>query len=117
MCTVRLNGLVLTLVQSLWKTRLSRPFSPQSVVLKQRRDAELKASAEKLAADILAANKTKREEMVKRCEQYEKEYKQMDADLIAKRREAHNKGEYFVEGEGRLAIVVRIRGINRCLPR
>ena len=85
--------------------------------MKQRRDAELKASAEKLAADIIAANKTKREEMVKRCEQYEKEYKQMDADLIAKRREAHNKGEYFVEGEGRLAIVVRIRGINQVSPK
>ncbi|OAO13822.1 60S ribosomal protein L7 [Blastocystis sp. ATCC 50177/Nand II] len=54
-------------------------------VLTQRRDAELKASAEKLAAEIVAANKTKREEMVKRCEQYEKEYEQMERDLIAKR--------------------------------
>ena len=91
--------------------------SPQSVVLKQRRDAELKASAEKLAAEIVAANKTKREEMVKRCEQYEKEYEQMERDLIAKRREAHNEGKYFVEGEGRIAIVVRIRGINQVSPK
>ena len=48
--------------------------SPQSVILKQRRDAELKAAAEKLAADIVAADKTKRAEMVKRSEMYEKEY-------------------------------------------
>ena len=30
--------------------------SPQSVILKQRRDAELKAAAEKLAADNVAAD-------------------------------------------------------------
>ena len=51
--------------------------SPQSVILKQRRDAELKAAAEKLAADIVAADKTKRAEMVKRSEMYEKEYAQV----------------------------------------
>ena len=55
--------------------------------------------------------------MVKRCEQYEKEYEQMERDLIAKRREAHNEGKYFVEGEGRIAIVVRIRGINQVSPK
>ena len=55
--------------------------------------------------------------MVKRCEQYEKEYEQMERDLIAKRREAHNEGKYFVEGEGRIAIVVRIAVLTRCLPR
>ena len=51
--------------------------SPQSIILKQRRDAELKAAAEKLAADMAAATKTKREEMIKRSEKYEKEYKQV----------------------------------------
>ena len=51
--------------------------SPQSIILKQRRDAELKAAAEKLAADMAAATKTKREEMIKRSEKYEKEYAQV----------------------------------------
>ena len=41
----------------------------------------------------------------------------MESDLIAKRREAHNKGHLFAEGEGRLAIVVRIRGINQTSPK
>ena len=40
-------------------------------------DAELKAAAEKLAADMAAATKTKREEMIKRSEKYEKEYAQV----------------------------------------
>ena len=90
---------------------------PQSVILKERRDAELKAAAEKMAADMVAAEKAKREEMVKRTEQYYKEYAQMDADIVAQRRAAHNNGHLFNEGEGRLAIVVRIRGINQCSPK
>ena len=63
------------------------------------------------------AEQVKREEMVKRTEQYYKEYAQMEADLIAQRREAHNNGHLFCEAEGRLAIVVRIRGINQCSPK
>ena len=85
--------------------------------MKQRRDAELKAAAEKLAADIVAAEKAKREEMVKRSEKYEKEYAQMEADLINQRREARAQGHLFAEPEGRLAIVVRIRGINQTSPK
>ena len=87
------------------------------MILKERRDAELKAAAEKMAADMVAAEKAKREEMVKRTEQYYKEYAQMDADIVAQRRAAHNNGHLFNEGEGRLAIVVRIRGINQCSPK
>ncbi len=87
------------------------------MILKERRDAELKAAAEKMAADLVAAEKAKREEMVKRTEQYYKEYAQMDADIVAQRRAAHNNGHLFNEGEGRLAIVVRIRGINQCSPK
>ena len=87
------------------------------MILKERHDAELKAAAEKMAADLVAAEKAKREEMVKRTEQYYKEYAQMDADIVAQRRAAHNNGHLFNEGEGRLAIVVRIRGINQCSPK
>ena len=91
--------------------------SPESVALKQRRDEKLKAAAEKYAANLEKAEQVKREAMVKRTEQYYKEYAQMEADLIAQRRDAHNNGHLFCEGEGRLAIVVRIRGINQCSPK
>ena len=87
------------------------------MALKQRRDEKLKAAAEKFAANLEKAEQVKREAMVKRTEQYYKEYAQMEADLIAQRRDAHNNGHLFCEGEGRLAIVVRIRGINQCSPK
>ena len=51
--------------------------SPQSVLVKQRRDAELKAKAEAEYATAVEETKAKREAMVKRCEQYEKEYAQV----------------------------------------
>ena len=51
--------------------------SPQSVLVKQRRDADLKAEAEKIADKLAIDLKAKREAMVKRCEQYEKEYAQV----------------------------------------
>ena len=92
-------------------------FSPQSVLVKQRRDAELKAAAEKTAADLVAAEKTKREEMVKRSAKYAEEYAKMEADLVAQRREARASGNLFAEAEGRVAIVVRIRGINQTSPK
>ena len=92
-------------------------FSPQSVLVKQRRDAELKAAAEKTAADLVAAEKTKREEMVKRSAKYAEEYAKMEADLVAQRRDARASGNLFAEAEGRVAIVVRIRGINQTSPK
>lgn len=55
--------------------------------------------------------------MVKRSEKYEKEYAQMEADLVNQRREARAQGHLFAEPEGRLAIVVRIRGINQTSPK
>ena len=85
--------------------------------MKQRRDAELKAAAEKTAADLVAAEKTKREEMVKRTAKYAEEYAKMEADLVAQRREARASGNLFAEAEGRVAIVVRIRGINQTSPK
>ena len=85
--------------------------------MKQRRDAEQKAVAEKLAADLVAAEKTKREEMVKRTAKYAEEYAKMEADLVAQRRDARANGNLFAEAEGRVAIVVRIRGINQTSPK
>ena len=85
--------------------------------MKQRRDAELKAAAEKTAADLVAAEKTKREEMVKRSAKYAEEYAKMEADLVAQRRDARANGNLFAEAEGRVAIVVRIRGINQTSPK
>ena len=42
----------------------------------------LKAAAEKFSANLEKAEQVKREAMVKRTEQYYKEYAQMEADVL-----------------------------------
>ena len=51
-------------------------------VLKQCCGDILKVAAEKLAANLKKAEQVKREAMLKRTEQYYKEYAQMEADVL-----------------------------------
>lgn len=95
----------------------AKPAAPESLKQKTAKDAKteerLKAAAEKRAK----AQEAKRELMFKRAEQYQEEYKKAERDLINQRRVARINGDFFREPEARLALVVRIRGINQTSPR
>jgi len=65
----------------------------------------------------LKARKQKRKVIFKKAEQYVKEYRQKERELIRQRRTAKNAGYFFLEPEPRLAVVVRIRGINGVEPK
>jgi large subunit ribosomal protein L7e len=52
-----------------------------------------------------------------RARKYEKEYNEADRELISKRRQARNQGQFFVEPEPKIAVVVRIRGIMGVSPK
>merc|ERR1712227_271929 len=56
------------------------------------------------------------ESVLKKAEQYVKEYKNMEKALINSRRQAKQFGNYFVEPEPKLLFVTRIRGINKMPP-
>ena len=45
------------------------------------------------------------------------EYKKAEKDLVATKRAARAKGDFFVEEQAKLAFVVRIRGINGVSPK
>lgn len=53
----------------------------------------------------------------KRAERYVKEYRQKERDEIRLKRQAKNRGNYYIPGEARLAFVIRIRGINQVSPK
>eukprot|EP00127_Corallochytrium_limacisporum_P006733 Clim_evm3s235 gene=Clim_evmTU3s235 len=93
------------------------PTVPESV-LKKRKAVE-KARAQKAAelAETKKANKAKRREIFKRAEKYVKEYRNQEKDEIRLRREAKKVGNFYVPAEPKLALVVRIRGINGMAPR
>jgi len=90
---------------------------PESVLKKRKRDEEW---AEKKAADAASAKAAavkKNTEIFKRAEEYVKQYRGQENDLIRLKREAKLKGGYYVEPEEKLLFVIRLRGLNELHPK
>jgi large subunit ribosomal protein L7e len=86
--------------------------------LKKRQDA-IRAKSEEIAARKAAkkANRAKRNDYFKRAEKYVREYRAQERSLVNMRRMARQSGNFFVEPEAKLAVVVRIRGIMGVSPK
>merc|ERR1712147_481701 len=71
-------------------------------------------------ANMAAAKKARaeaRKVATANAEKYFKEYQAADAKLIKDKRDAKTAGNFFVEGEAKVALLVRIRGINKLAPK
>ena len=83
---------------------------PENILKKQARDAKLlkalKDSRDKAKADRAAARKL----AATNAEKYFNEYQKADADLIKAKRDAKAAGSFYVEGEPKVAFIIRIRG-------
>jgi len=90
---------------------------PESV-LKKRRDAEAQ-KARAAAHKIVSKKKTraKRNEYFRRAEKYVREYRKEELSLIRFRRQARAHGNYYLEPEAKVAVVIRIRGIMGVSPK
>jgi len=66
----------------------------------------LKESRVQAKKDRVAARKS----AATNAEKYFKEYQEADAALIKSKRDAKANGSFFVEGEPKVAFVIRIRG-------
>eukprot|EP00899_Mesostigma_viride_P022149 jgi/Mesvir1/3118/Mv05559-RA.1 len=89
---------------------------PESVLKKRKRDEDW---AIKKAAQVAAdkkKNKEKRRLIFKRAEQYVKEYRTQESDLVRLKRDAKLQGGFYVEDEPKILFVIRIRGINDMHP-
>ncbi|OAY44037.1 60S ribosomal protein L7-2 [Manihot esculenta] len=92
-------------------------FIPESVLKKRKRSEEwalLKNNELKTKKDKNAEN---RKIIFKRAEQYSKEYREQERELIRLKREAKLKGGFYVEPEAKLLFIIRIRGINAMDPK
>merc|ERR1712017_40360 len=90
---------------------------PESV-LKKRKTQEKLAADKAAAADAARkANKDKRVAMYKSAEKYVKEYRNMAKQRVRMHRQAKAAGNHYVDGEAKLAFVVRIRGLNDMHPK
>jgi len=52
-----------------------------------------------------------------RASKYEKEYKAAENELVRMRRQAKATGNFFVEPEAKMMMVIRITGINKLAPK
>lgn len=69
--------------------------------MKARKAAMAKAKTDRSAARKLA---------LANAEKYAKEYADADKALVDGKREAKKKGHFFVEGEPKVAFLIRIKG-------
>ena len=58
----------------------------------------------------LQLRRASRKTVFKRAEQYVKEYRQKERDVIRLKREARKQKSYYIPDEPKLAFIVRIRG-------
>ena len=61
--------------------------------------------------------KQKKKLIFKRAEQYVKEYREREREVIRLKREAKKEGNFYVPEEAKLAFVVRIRGVLGLHPK
>jgi len=90
---------------------------PETQVKAQKAAQKQKVETVKTAAQITKANRVARRDIFKRAEKYAAEYKRLEANEIRLKRVARNSGSFYVPDEAKIAIVIRIRGINGVSPK
>jgi len=98
-------------------TSKALPRVPETLLKKRKEFQANKAKQAQAAIVQRKANKEKRKLIFKRAEQYIKEYRQKERDGIRLNRMAKKHGNYHVPDQPRLALVIRIRGINQVSPK
>merc|ERR1719482_1304333 len=90
---------------------------PESLLKKRRRDERLAKERAAAKAAATAQRKVNRKASFKSAERYVKEYRQQENELIRLRRQAKKHGNLFLEPEGKVVFVIRIRGILGLAPK
>jgi len=90
---------------------------PEVLLKKRKTNQERYSEAKSKAKELKKKNKEKRKIIFKRAEQYVREYRQKERSLISLRRSARKVGNFYVEPEAKLLLVIRIRGINGLHPK
>jgi len=93
------------------------PPVPESFLRRRKHLARIKEHITSNLKKRKRERKRQRAIIYKRARQYLEEYKTRDRELITLRRMARNSGSFYREPEPKLAIVIRIRGINGVDPK
>jgi len=93
-----------------------KQYVPESVLKKRKRDAKIADDRNKQLQTQTEQRKVKTEENRKKAEKYAKLYQERESHRINSIRKAKAEGNLFVPAQPKVALVVRIRGINNLAP-
>ena len=83
---------------------------PENITKKLERDAKLLKQRKAAKVQAKSDRKTSRALAAKNAEKYAKEYEAADQTMIDGKRAAKKAGQFYVEGEAKVAFVIRIKG-------
>ncbi|KAG0585462.1 hypothetical protein M758_2G013100 [Ceratodon purpureus] len=90
---------------------------PETLLKKRKRDEQWAINRKEQLETSKKNSSKSRTVLFKRAEQYIREYRGQEADLIRLKREAKLKGGFYVEPEAKLMFIIRIRGVNDMHPK
>ena len=90
---------------------------PESVQKKRARDEKRAKAYAEAKAKGKADRKAARAAMLTNAEKYQKAYDAARKSEVDQRRAAKKAGNFFVPAESKIALIVRIKGINRHPPK
>lgn len=93
------------------------PRVPESLLKKRKTTEKLVAEREAKAQEAKKAKSGKRREIFKRAESYVTEYRRTERDIVRLKRVARKANNFYVEAEPKVALLVRIKGINAVAPK
>nr|AAS48104.1 ribosomal protein L7 [Pectinaria gouldii] len=94
----------------------AKPRVPETLLKRRKQNEEQRKKRAQAAAALQKKRGAKQEMIFKKAESYVKEYKLAEQDEIRLARQARKKGNYYVPGQAKLALVIRTKGINKVAP-
>ncbi len=93
------------------------PPKPEGLRKKEERNQKIATTLQQLRVKRRSENKTKRQALLQRVQQYAADHAKATSSELAIRRAAKLSGQIHVPAQPRVAFVIRIRGINKLDPR
>jgi len=90
---------------------------PEALAKKRARYANIAAKRQEEKAVARKTNLIKRREIINKARKYQKEYEAEARALVNNKKAAKKFNNFYVPDEPRLALVIRIRGINQLSPK
>merc|ERR1712039_974214 len=94
-------------------SKIAKSRVPEGLAKKRSRFAKQTAAK----AEAKKASLTKQREIISKARAYAAEYAAEAKALVNNTKAAKANGNYYVPGEEKLALVIRIRGINQLSPK